>query len=136
MHKWERNINGVTRIRTRHKWERNINVVTRIRIIHKWERNINEVTRIRTIHKWGLQNRECFKNRKKTYRLHNLSVACQLDLFDTIAKPILLYGCEVWGVGNKDIVERVQLKFWKFYYTSKGVTLMLWYTVNMCTFKK
>jgi hypothetical protein len=43
------------------------------------------------------------KNRKNPDRLHNLSVACQLDLFDTIAKPILVYGCEVWGVGNKDI---------------------------------
>jgi len=63
-------------------------------------------------------------------RLHNLSVACQLNLFDTIAKPIWLYGCEVWGVGNKDIVERVQLKFWKLYYASKRVTLMLWYTIN------
>ena len=31
----------------------------------------------------------------------------QLDLFDKIVKPILLYGCEVWGVGNNDIVERI-----------------------------
>jgi hypothetical protein len=36
----------------------------------------------------------------------------QLDLFDKIVKPILLYGCEVWGVGNNDIVERIA----KFYY--------------------
>jgi hypothetical protein len=26
---------------------------------------------------------------------------------DKIAKPILVYGCEVWGMGNNDIVERV-----------------------------
>ena len=31
----------------------------------------------------------------------------QLDLFYKIVKPISLYGCEVWGVGNNDIVERV-----------------------------
>ena len=46
-------------------------------------------------------------------RLHNLSIECQLDLFDKIVKPILLYGCEVWAVGNNDIVERVHLKFYK-----------------------
>ena len=28
-------------------------------------------------------------------------------------KPILLYGCEVWGFGNNEILERVQLKFCK-----------------------
>jgi hypothetical protein len=26
---------------------------------------------------------------------------------DKIVKPILVYGCEVWGMGNNDIVERV-----------------------------
>ena len=31
----------------------------------------------------------------------------QLDLFDKIVKPILLYGCEVWGVENNGIVERI-----------------------------
>ena len=30
-----------------------------------------------------------------------------------MVKPILLYGCEIWGFGNLDIVERVQLKFLK-----------------------
>jgi hypothetical protein len=30
-------------------------------------------------------------------RIHNLSIKCQLDLFDKIVKPILLYGCEIWG---------------------------------------
>jgi hypothetical protein len=46
-------------------------------------------------------------------RLHNLSIECQLNLFDKIVKLILLYGCEVWGVGSNDIVERVHLKFCK-----------------------
>jgi hypothetical protein len=26
---------------------------------------------------------------------------------DKIVKPILVYGCEVWGMGNNDIVERI-----------------------------
>jgi hypothetical protein len=33
----------------------------------------------------------------KRGKVHNLSIQCQLDLFDKIRKPILLYGCEVWG---------------------------------------
>ena len=37
----------------------------------------------------------------------------QLDLFKNLAKPILLYECEVWGFGNIDVLERVQLKFIK-----------------------
>ena len=28
-------------------------------------------------------------------------------------KPILLYGCEIWGHGNLESIERVQLKFLK-----------------------
>jgi hypothetical protein len=45
--------------------------------------------------------------------IHNLSIKCQLDLFDKIVKPILLYGCEIWGFGKNDIIERVHLKFCK-----------------------
>ena len=33
----------------------------------------------------------------KKGRLHNLSIKSQYDLFDKIVKPILLYGCEIWG---------------------------------------
>jgi hypothetical protein len=37
-------------------------------------------------------------------RIHNLSIKCQLDLLDKIVKPILLYGCEIWGFGKNDII--------------------------------
>ena len=37
----------------------------------------------------------------------------QIYLFDKMIKPILLYGCEIWGYGNLDIIETVQLKFYK-----------------------
>ena len=30
-------------------------------------------------------------------RDHNLSIDCKLDIFDKAVKPIILYGCEVWG---------------------------------------
>ena len=28
-----------------------------------------------------------------------------------MVKPILLYGCEIWGFGNNDVLEKVHLKF-------------------------
>ena len=29
-------------------------------------------------------------------------------------KPILIYGCEIWGFSNLDIIERLHLKFCKY----------------------
>jgi hypothetical protein len=49
----------------------------------------------------------------KRGKIHNLSIQCQLDLFDKIIKPILLYGCEVWGFSKNEIIERVHLRFCK-----------------------
>ena len=46
-------------------------------------------------------------------RQFNLPVVCQLDLFDKMVLPVLLYGCEIWGFENLDIIERVHLKFLK-----------------------
>ena len=45
----------------------------------------------------------------KKGRKHNLSISCQLDLFDKLVKPILLYGCEIWDSDNNDILEKVYL---------------------------
>ena len=41
----------------------------------------------------------------KKSRLFNLSIDSQLDLFDKIVKPILIYGCEIWGFSNLNIIE-------------------------------
>ena len=30
----------------------------------------------------------------------SISISCQLDHFDKLVKPILLYDCEIWGFGN------------------------------------
>jgi hypothetical protein len=49
----------------------------------------------------------------KRGKFHNLSISCQLDLFDKVVKPILLYDCELWGLSNCDIIERVHLKYCK-----------------------
>jgi sialic acid synthase SpsE len=42
-----------------------------------------------------------------------LPVDIQLQLFDALVKPILLYGSEVWGYENIILLERLQLKFLK-----------------------
>jgi hypothetical protein len=47
----------------------------------------------------------------KLGRLYILSIKCQLDFFDKMVKPV--YGCEIWGMGNNDILERVHLTFCK-----------------------
>ena len=44
----------------------------------------------------------------------------QLDILDN--KPILLYGSEIWGTGNCDIIERVQLKYIKYIFKLKKST--------------
>ena len=36
-----------------------------------------------------------------------------LKVFDSCVAPILLYGCEVWGYENTDIIEKVHTKFCK-----------------------
>lgn len=58
----------------------------------------------------------------KKGRFHNLSIECQLQLFDKIVQPILLYGCEIWGAGDNRIVERVHLKFCKLLLHLKSST--------------
>ena len=49
----------------------------------------------------------------KSGKLHNLSIQCQLDLFDKITKPIILYGSDILGFPNKESIERFHLKFCK-----------------------
>ena len=40
-----------------------------------------------------------------------LSIDLQLELFDSLVMPILLYGTQVWGYGNNEMLERLHLKF-------------------------
>ena len=49
----------------------------------------------------------------KKIRNMDLPLDIQIDLFNKTVKPILLYGCEIWGIGNIEILERIQLKFFK-----------------------
>ena len=42
-----------------------------------------------------------------------LSLDFQLHLFDSMVSPILLYGSEVWGCENVNIINQFQLKYCK-----------------------
>ena len=49
-------------------------------------------------------------------RIKSLSIPpdIALNLFDTLVKPVVLYGAEVWGCENCDIVNKVKLRFCKY----------------------
>ena len=51
-----------------------------------------------------------------------MPIDIQIDMFEKTVKPILLYGCEVIGMGNIDIFEQVQLKFLKLILNLKKST--------------
>ena len=49
----------------------------------------------------------------KKCRRNNLSIECQIDLFKKLAEPVILYGSEIWGFENLDVLESIQLRFFK-----------------------
>ena len=58
----------------------------------------------------------------KKIRVLNLPISMQIELFNKTIKPILLYGAEIYGFGNLDILERIQLKFLKYILNLKAST--------------
>ena len=51
-----------------------------------------------------------------------LPIDIQIELFNKTIKPILLYGCEIWGFGDLSVIEQVKLKFLKFILNIKKST--------------
>ncbi len=47
---------------------------------------------------------------------------CQIELFQTCIEPILLYGCEIWGIYKFDILESFRLKCLKMITKAKAST--------------
>jgi hypothetical protein len=54
-----------------------------------------------------------FKLKSYLYKFTNLSITHNLELFDKLVMPILLYGTEISGFNNCDIIEKVHTKFCK-----------------------
>ena len=44
-------------------------------------------------------------------RCFNLPIDVQLELFDVLVVPVILYGCEVWSPESCDILEKLHLRF-------------------------
>ena len=59
------------------------------------------------------QAQKAMFNLIKRTRTLELPIDLQIELFDKMVKPVLLYGCEIWGFGNVEIIDRVFLKFLK-----------------------
>ena len=55
-------------------------------------------------------------------RVLQLPVDIMLEMFNKTVLPIMLYGCEVWGVGKNDMLDTVFLKFCKFLLGLKSCT--------------
>ena len=58
---------------------------------------------------------------RKTKKL-NLPVDMQLQMFDAMVAPILLYGAEVYGYEKSDIIESLFLQFYKIIMCLKKTT--------------
>ena len=58
-------------------------------------------------------SRAMFALIKKGKTLH-LPLDIMIDLFDKTVVPVLLYGCEIWGFQTIDLIEKLQLKFYKY----------------------
>jgi hypothetical protein len=55
-------------------------------------------------------------------RKSNLPIKCQLHLFDKVILPVMIYGCEIWGYEDLQIIETLHLKFLKHILRLKSST--------------
>ena len=75
--------------------------------------NYNAKFKIAKSHLYQKGCRAMFSLLKKTRNLSS-PLDIMLKLFNVIVKPVVLYGAEVWGSENCDILERLQLRFLKY----------------------
>ena len=47
---------------------------------------------------------------RRTFREKIIPIDCQIEMFDKVIEPILLYGCEIWGMENTEKIEQFRLK--------------------------
>ena len=66
-------------------------------------------------------SRAMFSLISKSRRL-SLPIDIQLQLFDSTVLPIMLYGCEIWGNGNIDVLDKLYLKYLKMVLWVHGKT--------------
>ena len=75
--------------------------------------NYNAKFKITKSHLYQKGCRAMFALLKQSKRL-SLPLDIIMKLFDVLVKPVVLYGAEVWGSENCDILDRLQLRFFKY----------------------
>ena len=55
-------------------------------------------------------------------RRHSHPIEIQLQLYDSTVMSIMLYGCEIWGNSNVDILDKLYLKYLKMIMGVQGKT--------------
>ena len=59
-----------------------------------------------------------------------LPIDIQIEMFDTMVKPMLMYGCGVWGFANNSVIESFCLQFYKSILGLKKVHQAVFYMAN------
>ncbi len=72
-------------------------------------------------HKFEQANKSMFALLKNIRQL-SLPMDLQLELFDRIVVPLLLYACETWGYEKLDLLEKLHLRFLKYILNLKTST--------------
>ena len=50
---------------------------------------------------------------RRTFREKFIPIDCQIEMFEKVIEPILLYGCEIWGMENTEKIEQFRLRSFK-----------------------
>ena len=58
-------------------------------------------------------------------KIKTLPYDIKIELFDKTIKPILLYAIEIWSFGKNDVLEKNQLKFFKYVFNLKKVNSVI-----------
>ena len=61
----------------------------------------------------GQAQKAIFKLNKYLYKFIYITPKHKLELLDKLITPILIYGCEIWGFKQANVIERVHLQFYK-----------------------
>ena len=69
----------------------------------------------KAIHHVSCQSKKIiFALKQCLIKLQTPPVSVALHLFNSIIKPILCYGCEIWGFTVKEEIERIEVQYLKY----------------------
>ena len=77
---------------------------------------------IKTIKENISKARRAFHLLMKNCKKKLIPLDCRIELFEKCIEPIMLYGCELWGIEKSDILEVFRLKCYKTILRAKAST--------------